>query len=37
MRSIDTLMKKTSPKWWYSYKIKRIARLAEEELKKNSN
>jgi hypothetical protein len=30
-------MKKTSPKWWYSYKIKKIGKLAEEELKKNSN
>jgi hypothetical protein len=37
MRSIDTVMKKTFPKWWYSYKIKKIARLAGEELKKNSN
>ena len=37
MRSIDTLMKKASPKWWYSFKIKKIARLADEELKKNSN
>jgi hypothetical protein len=37
MRSIDTIMKKTSPKWWYGYKIRKIAKLAEKELKKNSN
>lgn len=37
MRSIDTLMKKTNPKWWYNYKIKKMEKLAGEELKKNSN
>jgi len=36
MRSIDTVMKKTVPKWWYGYKIKKIDRLAGEELKKFS-
>jgi hypothetical protein len=36
MRSIDTLMKKTTPQWWYNYKIKKIRRLAEQELKKFS-
>ena len=35
MRSIDTVMKKTNPKWWYRYKIKRIDQLAEKELKKH--
>lgn len=33
MRSIDTIMKKTAPKWWYDYKIKKINRSAREELK----
>jgi hypothetical protein len=37
MRTIDTIMKKTSPKWWYDYKIKKIRRLAELELKKKFN
>jgi len=35
MRSIDTIMKKTTPKWWYNYKIKKIKSLAEREIKKN--
>ncbi|MEP7230553.1 MAG: cupin-like domain-containing protein [Ginsengibacter sp.] len=34
MRSIDTIMKKTNPKWWYNYKIKKINRFASEELRK---
>ncbi len=34
MRNIDTLMKKTSPKWWYDYKVKRINRLAQFEINK---
>ena len=34
MRSIDTVMKKTFPKWWYNYKIKKIKKLAANELKK---
>jgi len=33
MRSIDTIMKKTTPKWWYNYKIKKIQKLAARELK----
>lgn len=37
MRSIDTVMKKTNPKWWYNYKLKKIDRLASFELEKNSN
>jgi hypothetical protein len=35
MRSIDTVMKKTLPKWWYNYKIKKLGKLADAELKKN--
>ncbi len=35
MRSIDTVMKKTLPKWWYNYKLKKIDQLASGELKKN--
>lgn len=34
MRSIDTIMKKTTPKWWYNYKIKKIDRFANQELRK---
>lgn len=37
MRSIDTVMKKTAPKWWYDYKIKKIDQYASIELKKISN
>jgi Cupin-like domain len=32
MRSIDTLLKKTVPKWWYNYKKARIMRAAAREL-----
>ena len=34
MRSIDTLMKKTAPKWWYNYKIRKIELQATKELQK---
>lgn len=34
MRSIDTVMKKANPKWWYDYKIKKLNRLADMELQK---
>jgi hypothetical protein len=37
MRSVDTVLKKTAPKWWYDYKIRRIDQLADEELKKILN
>lgn len=32
MRSIDTMMKKTAPKWWYENKKKKIFEHAEREL-----
>jgi hypothetical protein len=32
MRSIDTLLKKTAPQWWYSYKKKKAFEAAEKEL-----
>lgn len=32
MRSIDTLMKKTTPKWWYSRKKEKVYELAKQEL-----
>lgn len=32
MRSIDTMMKKTMPKWWYERKKKKIFENAEKEL-----
>jgi hypothetical protein len=35
MRSIDTLMKKTVPKWWYENKKKKVFQYAEAELRKN--
>ncbi|MEO7962211.1 MAG: cupin-like domain-containing protein, partial [Ginsengibacter sp.] len=34
MRNIDTVMKKTSPKWWYNYKLRKTQKLAAEELRK---
>src|ERR1043165_4208862 len=34
MRSIDTLMKKSNPKWWYNYKKNKVDKLAKAELKK---
>ncbi len=37
MRSVDTVLKKTAPKWWYGYKIKKIDELAKREIKKFSN
>ena len=33
MRTIDTIMKKTSPKSWYTYKKNKISKSAEAELK----
>ncbi len=32
MRSIDTLMKKTAPHWWYNQKKEKVYALAEKEL-----
>ena len=32
MRNIDTLMKKTAPKWWYDRKKERLYKKAEKEL-----
>ncbi|RYG38299.1 MAG: transcriptional regulator, partial [Chitinophagaceae bacterium] len=32
MRHIDTLMKKTAPKWWYDYKKEKIFKAAEKEI-----
>lgn len=37
MRSIDTVLKKTVPKWWYDYKIRKIDQLADVELRKILN
>ncbi|MGC4101222.1 cupin-like domain-containing protein [Ferruginibacter sp.] len=33
MRNIDTLMKKTAPKWWYERKRRKLYELANQELK----
>ncbi len=33
MRNIDTLMKKTAPKWWYESKKKRVFENAEKEMR----
>jgi hypothetical protein len=32
MRNIDTLMKKTAPRWWYSYKRTSLLKAADKEL-----
>jgi hypothetical protein len=32
MRHIDTLMKKTAPRWWYDYKKEKVYKAAEREL-----
>lgn len=32
MRGIDTLMKKTAPKWWYNQKMEKLQQLAGKEL-----
>src|SRR3954463_8714961 len=32
MRYIDTLMKRTAPKWWYAYKKTSLLKAAEKEL-----
>ncbi len=32
MRNIDTLMKKTAPRWWYNYKKEKTFRAAEREI-----
>ena len=36
MRTIDTVLKKTQPKWWYNYKLKKINQNAARELQKHS-
>ncbi len=33
MRNIDTLMKKTSPKWWYNRKRRKLQQHADRELR----
>lgn len=32
MRNIDTIMKKTAPKWWYDYKKEKLMTAAKKEL-----
>lgn len=32
MRSVDTMMKKTAPKWWYDRKKEKVYQLAESEM-----
>lgn len=36
MRSIDTLMKKTAPIWWYNRKMRQVEALAQRELHRAS-
>jgi len=36
MRSIDTLMKKTAPEWWFHYKQEKIYKAAGRELERKS-
>lgn len=33
MRNIDTLMKKTAPKWWYDFKKEKTIEAAQKEIK----
>jgi hypothetical protein len=35
MRNIDSLMKKTAPKWWYDYKVEKVLKAAEKEMENN--
>jgi hypothetical protein len=32
MRSIDTMLKKTAPQWWYAYKKKKAFEAADKIL-----
>jgi len=32
MRSIDTVMKKTAPQWWYNYKVEKTFQAADRQL-----
>lgn len=34
MRTIDTILKKTAPKWWYNYKLEKVQKNAKMELEK---
>ena len=34
MRGIDTMMKKTAPKWWYENKIKKLFENADREMER---
>lgn len=36
MRNIDTLMKKTTPKWWYNRKQEKLYQLANNEIAKTN-
>ena len=36
MRTIDTLMKKTAPVWWYEYKKEKVSKAAEKEILKQN-
>ncbi|MBP6431372.1 MAG: cupin-like domain-containing protein [Ferruginibacter sp.] len=36
MRGIDTLLKKTTPQWWYNYKKAKLLKYANAEIKKTT-
>lgn len=36
MRNIDTIMKKTAPRWWYDYKKEKVMKAAEKEISRLS-
>ena len=36
MRGIDTLMKKTAPKWWYDRKQRKVYELANLEINRGA-
>jgi hypothetical protein len=35
MRTIDTVFKKTAPKWWFAYKQEKVFQSAEKALASN--
>ena len=37
MRSVDTMMKKTAPKWWYDRKKEKVYQLAESEMSESKS
>jgi hypothetical protein len=36
MRTIDTVLKKTAPKWWYEYKKEKVFNSAQKVMNRSS-